>query len=348
MSDQPATIEGVDFAVLDAWMSERGLASGPISNVHQLTGGTQNILVRFDRGGVEYVLRRPPLHKRRRSDDIMRREAKILAALASTDVPHPRLLAACEDTDVMGAAFYLMEPINGANPVTDLPDSYRSDPSWRMQLGLAMADGAAAIGSVDHVALDLSDLGRPDGFLERQVDRWRHELDSYQELQGYDGPQIPEVVEVAAWLESNLPRHSQAGLMHGDFHLANVMVAFDRPALAGIVDWEMATIGDPLVDLGWLLATWPADDAPVARFRLDPWDNYPNRAQLIERYGERSTRDLADVDWYEVFACYKLGVVLEGTYARACAGLADPATGRRLHESAVALLARGSRRIDRL
>lgn len=313
-------IDGVDFAVLNRWMNEQDLPPGTIHNVKQLTGGTQNILVRFNRGDRAYVLRRPPLHKRRGSDEIMRREARILAALASTAVAHPRLIAACEDIEPMGAAFYLMEPVEGANPVTDLPDAYRADASWRRTLGLAMAEGAAAIGAVDHLGVGLADLGRPDGFLERQVGRWRRELDGYQELDGYDGPHIPGISEVARWLEANLPTGSQPGLMHGDFHVGNVMVSFDRPGLAGIVDWEMATIGDPLMDLGGALAYWiEAGDGRFLRaMRRQPSDapGMLTRAEIVARYGERTGLDPGDWAFYEVFGLFRLATILQQIYYR--------------------------------
>jgi aminoglycoside phosphotransferase (APT) family kinase protein len=331
----------VDLSRLGDWMDEQGLAPGPIHDVEPLTGGTQNILLRFSRGGEDYVLRRPPEHKRANSDETMRREARVLAALAGSGVPHPRLIAACSEVDVIGAAFFLMEPILGANPTVELPDGYLRDARWRWDLGMAMADGAAAIGAVDHVAAGLSDLGRTDGYLERQVSRWRSQLDSYGELAGYPGPDLPGVDAVASWLEANRPTSWTPGLIHGDYHLANVLCLTFRPALAAIIDWELATIGDPLLDLGWLLAGWPDDDdAPVERFRLQPWEGFPSRADLVARYGERSGRDLAAVPWFEVLACYKLGILLEGTHARACAGLAPRATGDRLHRSATQLFRR--------
>src|SRR5690349_20065130 len=141
-------------------MDAEGLPSGAITDVTELGGGTQNIVLRFNRGGSGFVLRHPPVHKRANSDETMRREARVLAALAGSDVPHARLTAACGDTEVLGAAFYLMEPVDGVNVSTEFPDAYR-DPDGLLALGLAMADAAAAIGAVDHVAAGLSDLGKP-------------------------------------------------------------------------------------------------------------------------------------------------------------------------------------------
>ncbi|MCW2665860.1 MAG: hypothetical protein JWN57_822 [Frankiales bacterium] len=335
---------GVDLAALGQWMDEQGLPAGPIEQPRLLGGGTQNVLLHFVRGGEAFVLRRPPLHKRGNSDETMRREARVLAALAGSDVPHPELVAGCPDVDVLGAAFYLMRPVDGTNPNVELGPSY-DDPSWRHQLGLAMADGAAAVGAFDHEAAGLSDLGKSDGWLERQVPRWRAHLETYRDVDGYDGPHIPGVEQVGAWLEANRPVSWTPGLIHGDFHLSNVMARRDRPALAAIVDWELTTVGDPLLDLGWLLATWPGDDGSVVGSVTLPVTDLPRPAELIARYGERSNRDVSYAPWYEVLACYKLGIILEGTHARACAGMAPKATGDQLHASTLGLFARAQARI---
>jgi aminoglycoside phosphotransferase (APT) family kinase protein len=338
----------VDFARVAEWMDGRGLPPGPIDNAELLAGGTQNILLRFARGGRRYVLRRPPQHKRRNSDETMRREAQVLAALAGSGVPHPGLIAACPETDVIGAAFYLMEPVDGFNPTTGLPEPYASDPAARHRVGLDLVDSIAALGRVDHVAVGLADFGKPEGFLERQVERWRSQLAGYSELDGYPGPEIPHLDEVAAWLDANRPQVWRAGIMHGDCHLANVMFARDTPRIAAIVDWEMSTIGDPLLDLGWMLATWPdADGSGAGSIGVQPWDGFPTEAELVARYAERSDRDLSSIDWYAVLACYKLGIVLEGTHARACAGKADRGMGDLLHATTIGLFERAHARIRR-
>jgi aminoglycoside phosphotransferase (APT) family kinase protein len=342
----PRATDAVDLGRLAEWMDSEGLPSGPLTEVEALAGGTQNILLRFERGGERYVLRRPPVNKRDNSDETMRRESRVLAALAGSDVPHPRLIAACGDVDVLGAAFYLMESIDGVNPTLGLPPSYLADAAWRRRLGLAMAEGAAAVGAIDHVGAGLGDLGRPEGYLERQVARWQRQLASYTQLDGYAGPDIPGVDQVAAWLDQNRPASWRPGLIHGDYHLANVLVALDRPGLAAIVDWELTTIGDPLIDLGWLLATWVDDDGVTAGAApVTPWEGFPSAAELVTRYAERSDRDLSAIGWYEVLACYKLGIILEGTHARAAVGLAPTGIGDRLHATTLGLFARARARI---
>jgi aminoglycoside phosphotransferase (APT) family kinase protein len=338
---------GVDLDRLATWMDQQGLPGGPITHVERLTGGTQNILLRFRRGGNGYVLRRPPIHKRAKSDETMRREARVLAALRESPVPHPGLIAACGDTDVLGCAFYLMDPIDGFNPASGLPAPHRDDPMIRHQMGLAMADAAAALSQVDVDAAGIGDLGRREGYLERQAARWQSQLESYRELPGYTGSELSSVDTVGRWLDGNRPSSWQPGLVHGDFHLANVLFSPSGPALAAVVDWEMATIGDPLLDLAWLITTWPDDDRAAAILTIEPSSGFPSRDQLIARYRDVSGRDLTALPWFEVLACYKLGIVLEGTHARACAGQADKATGDHLHAAAVGLLERAGTLIAR-
>jgi aminoglycoside phosphotransferase (APT) family kinase protein len=325
----------VDLQRLADWMDGQGLGSGQITDVTVLTGGTQNILLRFCRAGRDYVLRRPPEHKRANSDETMRREARVLAALAGTDVPHPGLIAACPDPGVLGAAFYLMEPVAGVNPSEEMPEQLATDPQWQYRLGLSMTDGIAALSRVDLAARGLSDFGRAEGWLERQVGRWRKQLDSYAELPNYPGPSLPHVDRVAQWLDAHRPAHWRPGLLHGDVHFANVLIRRDAPELAAFVDWELATVGDPLLDLGHMLATWPARPATVAKLELP---HLPPQEVIIERYADRSGRDVRDVTWFVVLACYRLGIILEGSYARMLAGLTTAEVGERLGNNGRALL----------
>jgi aminoglycoside phosphotransferase (APT) family kinase protein len=339
MTDVP----GVDLEVLTAWMDDRRLGGGPLDSPTLISGGTQNVLLRFSRSGREYVLRRPPVHKRANSDETMRRESRVLAALAGTDVPHPALIAAEADPDMLGASFYLMEPVDGFNATLGLPERYASDRSWQHQMGLSMADAIAALSRVDHHAVGLGDLGKFDGWVERQVGRWRRQLDSYSELPGYPGPELPGVDRVGQWLDAHRPAVVRAGVMHGDFHFANVLMAPDRPALAAMVDWELVTIGDPLLDLGHLLATWPHQDAPAVTVAAP---GLPSTEEVIARYAERSGADLTHLPWFRVLACYRLGLILEGTHARACAGLAPKEIGDQLHATTVSLLTQALTLID--
>lgn len=328
-------------AVAD-WMSGQGLGEGPIENVAKITGGTQNIMLRFTRDGREYVFRRGPQHLRPVSNSVILRETRVLQALAGTGVPHSGLIAVCEDTSVLGdAVFYLMEPVDGFNAGAGLPVLHATDTEVRHGMGLSMADAAARLGAIDHVAVGLADFGKPEGFLERQVPRWLSELESYAKFDNYPGPDVGDVDAVAGWLREHQPTTFSPGIMHGDYHAANVMFSNTGPNVVAIVDWEMCTIGDPLLDLGWMLATWYRPGCePVLPNELMTAGGLATPDELVERYARNTTRDLSAIDWYTVMACFKLGIILEGTNARAAAGLAPREIGDVLHTATVRLFDR--------
>lgn len=328
---------------LATWMSGMGLCSGSLENITPLTGGSQNVMSRFSCDGRNFVLRQPPSHPRPNSNATLRREARILGALSPTDVPHPRLIAVCDDPAVSESVFFLMEAVDGFNPVNGLPALHAHSPDVRRRMGLALVEGIVALGAVDYQAVGLEGFGRPEAFLERQAARWQAQLTGYGEHAGWPGiDALPDVALIANWLEETRPAGFTPGIMHGDYHLANVMYCPDNGELAAIVDWELSTIGDPLVDLGWLLATWPDPGAGEGTLTITPWDGFPSSQELIDHYRARSTRDLSRIDWYAVLACYKLGILLEGTFARACAGKAPMDMGQRLHERALRLFDRAT------
>lgn len=337
---------GIDLDVLAGWMDNEGLGSGPLTEVTPLEGGTQNVLLRFVRDGRTYVVRRGPPHLRPTSNDLIRREATILAALRGTEVPHPEVIASCPDEAVMGGAvFYLMEYVEGFNPTVTLPELHAGDASVRFQMGLGAADAIAALGALDYISLGLDSFGHPEGFIDRQVGRWMSECESYTRFESYPGPEIPGLEEVAEWLEANKPKTFAPGIMHGDYHMANLRYSLDGPEVAAIVDWEMCTIGDPLVDLGWMLATWPDEGgAGVGMPNVTALTGgLPSADEFVARYSEKSARDLSAADWYTVLACFKLGIILEGTHARAFAGKAPKPVGDLLHSITLALFGRARR-----
>lgn len=339
--------ELVDLARLERWMDGQGLKGGSILDPVRLSGGTQNILLKFSRGERVFVLRRPPLNPYLDGSETIRREARVLRAIASSKTPHPRLIADCAETDVLGAAFYLMEPVEGFCAPQGLPALHRNDPAVRHAMGLSMIDGLAALHRVDHREVGLNDFGRPDGFLERQVPRWLRQLESYTAYKGWAGrADLPGVETVADWLMAHLPKTYEPGIIHGDFHLANVLFSPTGPDLRAIVDWELTTIGDPMVDLGCLLATWADPDGhhPGA-LSVTPWPGFPTEDELIERYAVASGRDVSDANWFVVLACFKLGILQEGTYARAAAGQADQAVANLLHTTTIKLFERALARI---
>jgi aminoglycoside phosphotransferase (APT) family kinase protein len=330
----------IDLAAISRWLNAQGVAGqGELRNPRLLAGGTQNIVLRFGWCDRDLVLRHPPARPRPNSNKLLEREIRVLGALDNTAVPHPRLVAACCDTSVIGAIFYVMEAIDGFNPTTAMPVGVAADPLIRHRMGLELMDALAQLAAVDPCTVGLADFGKLEGFLERQVKRWAAELAGYARFDGWEGPAaLGDVAAVGQWLAAHCPKTMQPGIIHGDYHIGNGIFGEDG-ALRAVVDWEMATLGDPLVDLGRILLSWPVDG--VARpqtMRVTPLDGFPTREEMIARYAERSGRSLDSLPWFEVLGCYKLGLILEGSHARAQAGLADRETGARLHRSAVALL----------
>lgn len=338
----------VDVERLADWMDTQGLGNGAIEQPRRLTGGTQNLLLAFRRAGRDYVLRRPPLHPRQDGSKTIAREARVLAALAGSDVPHAALIAACDDVAVLGAGFYLMEPVAGFNASAGMPSLHAQDPALRQQMGLAMVDALLRLGEVDYLGVGLASFGKPDGFLQRQVSRWLTQLDGYRDYPGWPGAQgLPGLDLIGDWLTRHCPAQFTPGILHGDYHLSNVMFSNDGPQLAAIVDWELATIGDPLLDLGWLLVTWPGlDGRGAGTIHVQPWEGFPDTEALIERYRAGSQRDLGQLDWYRVLAAFKLGILLEGSYARACAGKSAMDTGLTHHASARRLFEQALTRVQ--
>ncbi len=324
---------GVDLGVLEAFMDASDLGNGPLTDFELLVGGTQNILVKYNRAGRSFVLRRPPLHLRASSNEVLRREARVLAALSNSDVPHPRLIASCDEELMAGAVFYLMEPVCGFNPAMGLPEIYKESADYRHRMGIEAVSAIAKLAKVDYNLAGLSDFGSPENFVDRQPDRWISELESYSKLENYPGPEISNLPKVAKWLQENKPGKTVFGIMHGDFHLANMLFDYNSPRLLAAVDWEMSTVGDPLLDLGWLIATWPSEGGIKygPAMALTSVDGFCTPDELIAAYGSMTGFDLTYINWYVVLACFKLGIILEGTYARAFAKKADRSVGELLH-----------------
>jgi aminoglycoside phosphotransferase (APT) family kinase protein len=347
-TEQPDISALIDTNRLTAWMDSQNLEDGPICDISLLPGGTQNILLSFTRNGRGFVLRRPTAIPRRGSSKTMQREARVLRALAKTDVPHARLIAACADEQVMGAAFYVMEPVDGFNATNGLPPLHASDRSIRREMGFAFIDGLTALSRIDYLAVGLDDFGKPDNFLRRQVDRWRRQLSGYQDFDGWPGPAaLSGVDNVSDFLSANCPENFIPGILHGDYSIGNVMYCRESSEIKAIVDWELSTIGDPLVDLGHIVATWHNSGGPnLSVLRVKPWDGFPSAEELIARFAANCIRDLSHIDWYIVLACYRLAIIIEGTYARACAGKAPMKVGVMLHETAIRLMQRALYHID--
>ncbi len=309
----------IDLERLAQWLDDEGLPGKGEPMEHRfIAGGSQNEIYEIRRGELHGALRIPPPSAPASRDDGIWREWRIIDALDGTDVPHTPAIAACKDTGVLGRAFYLMGFVDGWSPMglTDKtwPAPFDTDAEARKGLAYQLVEGIALLGNVDWQAKGLTDLGRPDGFHERQVDRWTAFLERIR------GRELPGFDEAAAWLRTHKPIDFIPGLMHGDYQFANVMYRHGAPAqLAAIVDWEMGTVGDPKLDLGWVVQSWPDDpeDPSVATSGYVNMQHMPTREQVLSHYSQVSGRQVDDIDYYCVLAKWKLGVVLEQGFQRA-------------------------------
>lgn len=330
------------WPALDEWIAAHDVpGTGPVTAIRKLTGGSQNNLFVLTRDGGTSVLRRPPKHLRANSNTTMTREARVLGAIKGSGVPHAELYGACDDESVIGACFYVMAPLEGFSPHGPLPGRYANEASWRRALGEEFVRAGATLGQIDYKAAGLEGFGKVENWHGRQVDRWRSQLEGYRELPGYDGHDLPGVDAIGTWLSDNVPDNQRIGIIHGDFQYPNVMFHEDRPAISGLIDWELSTLGDPLIDLGWMLSSWWEEGDPEGKEPVvSPWDSFLTRRELVKLYGELSGRDMGAMPWFLVLACYKLACILEGSYARAKAGQASVDIGNRLHAYALWLLAK--------
>ena len=340
-AQQMPTLTDDDQAALLRWVRQQDLGS-EITDVEPLTGGTQNIVVRLSVDGRPMVLRRPPLHPRPTSNDTMLREIATLRTLAGTPVPHPAFIAGCDDLEVLGVVFYLMEEVDGFNPGDSMEEAYVRKPEWRHQVGLSYAGSLAQLGNVEWEGSPLAELKRPGSFLERQVPQFLRLLESFRH--DHYSPESLAVTELAEWLNTHRPDGGKPGIMHGDPHLSNVLLRRDKPELAAFVDWEMCTVGDPLLDLGWMLVCWPVETNTItAGAQLAALGGLASRRELLDAYLAAGGRETSSLDWYLAMACFKLGIVIEGTWSRYLVGQASRDAGERLHSNAQYLIDIGTR-----
>lgn len=302
---------GLDAGVLARWLDANDApGGGEEPQLTQLKGGSQNTLYLIERAGQRMVLRMPGERADAARIDGLLREIRLVRALSGTDVPHAALIAADDTGAVLGMPFYVMQAIDGWSPMDGGWQSpFDTDLAARRGLAFQLVDGAAKLGRVDWRKQGLEGFGRPDGFHERQVDRWLAFLDAYKVRE------LPGLNEASDWLRRNRPAHYRAGIMHGDYQFANVMFAHGAPArLAAIVDWEMTTVGDPLLDLAWCLLGYDGEKPREDGFYLD-MRGMPTRSELLEHYETVSGLSTENIDYYLVLANWKLGIVLEKTYA---------------------------------
>jgi aminoglycoside phosphotransferase (APT) family kinase protein len=302
---------GLELGALASWLDAEhpGLRTGPLE-AEVIAGGKSNLTYRVSDASTTWALRRPPLAHVLPTAHDMAREYRVISALAGTGVPVARAIALCTDVDVLGAPFYLMSFVDGI--VLDRPETLgRLDRAAAQRSCEQLMDTLVALHDVDPAAVGLADFGRPDGFLARQVRRWHGQ---WQASQTEPRPALAEVVER---LGATLPEQSSPAIVHGDYRLTNVMYRPDLSGIAAVVDWEMATLGDPLTDVGLLVVyqTLAQDDGFVMP-RMSPDDGFLSPAEMVARYAAGSPRDLADLAWYVGFGYFKLAVVAEGIHAR--------------------------------
>ena len=307
----------IDFERLASWMDDNALPGKgePISH-RFLSGGSQNEIYEIRRGELHGAIRIPPPAAPADRDDGIVREWRIIQALDGTDVPHTPAIAMCDDPEVLGRRFYLMGFVDGWSPMDhrNWPAPFDTDIGARAGLGYQLAEGIALLSRVDWRARGLEGLGRPEGFHERQVERWTtfFERIKGRKLEGMD--------VASSWLRVHQPIDYVPGIMHGDYQFANVMFRDGAPArLGAIVDWEMGTVGDPKLDLGWMIQGWPDDTMAPSASDTSYVDmrGMPSRSQVLAHYADVSGRQVDDIDYYVILAKWKLAIVLERGFQRA-------------------------------
>lgn len=302
---------------VERFLDAHRLGRGPI-DATQIGQGHSNVTYRLARGGVEVVLRRPPRPPLPPSAHDVLREARVLKSLEGSDVPAPRVLAVCTDESLLGVPFYIMEYLDGVTMTNATPEKL-SELAHRAQLAEQMIVALAALHDIDYERHGLGGLARPEGYLERQVRRFAGlwEIGRTREL--------PTLAEVTVWLEDNLPQSGPATIVHGDFRIGNLIYADTPPVrLLGVLDWEMATLGDPLADVGYLCAHLAERGVPgTVMTELQPVTRelgFPTGEQLADRYAELTGRSVDGLRWYRVLALWKSAIFLEQSYKRFLAG----------------------------
>jgi aminoglycoside phosphotransferase (APT) family kinase protein len=306
---------------LKAFLDEHDLGAGALQ-ASPIGEGHSNVTYLLRRGDTEIVLRRPPRPPLPPSAHDVLREARLLRALRDTPARVPAVLAVCEDPATIGCPFYVMERIEGEVIVTEIPRALDT-PAERRGIAEQLIDALVEIHGVDWRAVGLEGFGKPTGYLERQLRRFMGlwEVNKTRE--------IPEVEHVGSWLAENMPSSGPATIVHGDYRLGNTIFAAEPPArLAAVLDWEMATIGDPLADLGYLCMMWTESGDPQGGMRehlggVTRRAGFPTRAELLGMYEQRTGRSMENLRWYTTLALWKSIVFMEGNYKRAVSGATD-------------------------
>lgn len=325
--DTPAPIrpgEELNLEKLEPFLRSHFPGEGETFSVKQFPSGHSNLTYSVQLGGREMVLRRPPFGSKVKSAHDMGREFRVLSKLHHASFPAPKVLLYCDDESVLGAPFYVMEPVHGIILRRDPPPGLPFGPATARQLCESFVDNLARLHSIDHVTVGLGDFGKPQGYIERQVHGW---IERYH---GSKTHEYPEVEKLSTWMRENLPASGSATLIHNDYKFDNVVLEpGDLRKIIGVLDWEMSTIGDPLSDLGSTLAYWvnAGDPEELQKLRWGP-TNYPGsmtRGEVVERYAQASGRGVENMAFYLVFARFKLAVIVQQIYYRYHQGLTKDA-----------------------
>ena len=304
---------------VEDYLDGHGLGEGSVTAT-RIGEGRSNVTYLIERGMTRLVLRRPPRPPLPPSAHDVVREARVQQALERAGAPVPHVVDVCEDKSVLGVAFYLTEYLEGYVVSKNLPTAF--DPSAeRRRIGLGLVDALAEIHAVDWEEVGLAGFGRPTGYLERQLRRWSDlwEINATRDL--------PAVAELGVWLEANRPESGPATVVHGDYRLGNVMLSPDAPArVLAVLDWELSTIGDPIADVGYLIATYSEPGSPPTPLELSPVTaakGFPSRKELAEYYSARAGASVQGLPWYEALALWKAAVFCEAIYGRYLRGERD-------------------------
>jgi len=325
--DHPSAVrpgEELSLAALEPYLLSRlPGATGPLA-VEQFPSGHSNLTYLVRLGNREMVLRRPPFGSKVKSAHDMGREYRVLAKLHAAYAPAPEVLLYCDDLSILGAPFYVMQPIRGVILRRALPPGMDFQAETARRLSEAFVDNLATLHGLDYSAIGLADLGRPQGYLERQVRGW---IERYHGSRTHD---LPEVERISSWLVEHMPASSEAALIHNDYKYDNVVLdPADITKIIGVLDWEMSTIGDPLSDLGTALAYWvdAHDPEELQKIRWSPTNlaGSLTRAQLAERYARMTGRDISHMPFYLSFARFKVAVIVQQIYYRYHQGLTKDA-----------------------
>jgi aminoglycoside phosphotransferase (APT) family kinase protein len=313
-----AIAEGADPSVVGPYLAEQlGDERWRDCRVELISGGRSNLTYLVTSGDQEVVLRRPPLGHVLPTAHDMAREFTVISALQGSDVPVPATLHLCTDQDVLGVTFYVMELVHGHIVRTEFPPGYASSSEDKHRVGQTLVSTLVNLHAVDWESVGLSEFGHPEGFMARQIRRWKQQWE-----RSMTRP-LPMMDDLIARLEADLPESPAPTIVHGDFRLDNAILDERDPGtILAVLDWEMSTIGDPLADLGLMLVYWPQRD-DMSEFRdsfgaitATAAPGFPTREEVIEQYARESGRDVSKVYFYWAFGFFKLAVILEGIHAR--------------------------------